>query len=195
VNALAEKIRRRRDDLGQIELLALDTPRSIELAASWLAQKENYQWLDFGNGRQLVTPALLTIMAQRETHLMRLYTSGKDDIPIGIVGLNDVRRAFRTATLWGVAGEKSFRNRGFANLAASKFLSLAFRELGLRSVNTWVVDHNPSLRSVERLHFRFIGRQRRCHVIDGRPFDRLLFDLLAEEHKELNEVEKESSNA
>jgi RimJ/RimL family protein N-acetyltransferase len=178
-----------------MKLLTLDTPKRVELAASWLAQKQNYQWLDFGNGRQLVTPALLKIMAQRETHVLRLYTSGQDDIPIGIVGLNDVQRAFKSATLWGVAGEKSFRNRGFANFAASQLLSLAFRDLGLHSVNTWVVDHNPSLRSVERLNFRFIGRQRRCHVIDGQPFDRLLFDLLADEHKELEHVEMEGCNA
>ena len=33
----------------------------------------------------------------------------------------------------------------------------------------------------EDLGFRYIGRQRQCHVIDGRAYDRLLFDLLAEE--------------
>jgi RimJ/RimL family protein N-acetyltransferase len=49
------------------------------------------------------------------------------------------------------------------------------------------VDHNPSLRTIERLGFRFIGRQRQCHYIDGRLYDRLLFDLLASEHRELDE--------
>jgi len=37
----------------------LDTPEVFDLVASWLATKENYQWLDFGNGRQTVTPVLL----------------------------------------------------------------------------------------------------------------------------------------
>jgi RimJ/RimL family protein N-acetyltransferase len=73
------------------------------------------------------------------------------------------------------------------SLATSKFLTLAFRELGLRAINTWIVDRNPSLRSLQRLNFRFIGRLRQCHVIDGKPHDRLLFDLLAAEHKELDE--------
>jgi len=40
----------------------------LNWSSSRLAQKQNYQWLDFGNGRQIVTPALLKIMAQRETH-------------------------------------------------------------------------------------------------------------------------------
>jgi RimJ/RimL family protein N-acetyltransferase len=170
-----------------MKLLPLDTPEIIELAAGWLAQKENYQWLDFGGGKQIITPAVLKIMAQRETHFMRVWTSDRDDTPIGIVGLNNVDRASRTATFWGVAGDKSFRNRGTGTRAASKFLSLVFRELGLHSINTWVVENNPSLRIGERLHYNYIGRQRQCHCIDGRLYDCMLFDLLASEHKELED--------
>jgi RimJ/RimL family protein N-acetyltransferase len=169
-----------------MRLLPLYTPEVFELVASWLARKEIYQWLDFGNGRQAVTPVMLKFMAHRDSHLMRVYTLPRTDIPIGIVGLNNLDHAFKTATLWGVAGDTSFHNRGYASIAASKLLGIAFRDLGLRAVNTWVVDHNPSLRSVERMGFRFIGRQRLCHCIDGRPYDRLLFDLLAEEHQELD---------
>ena len=170
-----------------MKLLPLDTPEILELVAGWLGQKENYQWLDFGNGRQIVTPALLKIMAQREAHFLRIYTWGRDDRPIGIVGLNSVDRAFKTGTLWAVAGEKSFSNRGYVSLASSKLLTLAFRDLGLHVVDTWIVDRNPSVRSLERLNFHFIGRRRQCHIIDGRPYDRLLFDLLASEHRELDE--------
>lgn len=168
-----------------MKLLPLDDPALVGLAAGWLARRENYQWLDFGGGRQIVTPALLRIMAQRETHFLRAYTGGCDAEPIGILGLNGVDRAFGTATFWGVSGDKSFRNRGYSTLASSRFITLAFHELGLRAINTWVADGNPSRRIVERLGFRFIGRQRQSHVIDGRPYDKLLFDLLACEHREL----------
>lgn len=170
-----------------MKLLPLDTPEILDLVAGWLAQKDNYQWLDFGNGRQIVTPALLKIMSQRGTHFLRAYTSERDDTPIGIVGLNNVDRTFKTATFWGASGDKSFRNRGYSTLASSRFLTVAFRDIGLEMINTWAVDHNPSLRTIERLGFRFIGRQRQCHYIDGRPYDRLLFDLLASEHRELDE--------
>lgn len=168
-------------------LLPLYSPEILSSVSGWLAQRENCQWLDFGNGRQAVTPALLKIMSQRDTHFMRVYTSDRDDTIIGVVGLNNVDRNFGTATLWGVSGDKSFRNRGYAGVAASKLLTLAFRDLGLRSVNTWTVDCNPSARTVERIGFRFIGRQRQCHCIDGRAYDRLLFDLLADEHREIGD--------
>ena len=171
-----------------MKLLPLARRELVELVAGWLARKENHQWLDFGNGRQIITPALLKIMAQRETHVLRAYTSDRDDTPIGIVGLNSVDRSFKSATFWGASGDKSFRNRGYSTLASSKLLTLAFRDLGLRVIDTWAVEHNPSLRTIERLGFRFIGRQRQCHYIDGRPYDRLMFDLLAGEHRELEDA-------
>lgn len=165
-----------------MKLKPLDSAELIELAAGWLAQKENYQWLDFGG--RIATPAALKIMTQMETHVLRVFTADEGDVPIGVVGLNNVDRNFKTATAWVVLGDKSYARRGCATRALSKMLTLAFRELRLRAVNTWVVEHNPSIRVVERTNFRFIGRQRQCHCIDGRTFDRLLFDLLASEHWE-----------
>ena len=165
-----------------MRLLPLDTPELLELAADWLSREENHQWLDFGGE---ITPVLLKIMAQRESHFLRVYTAGRDDTPAGIVGLNYVDRVFRTATLWAVAGDKSFRRRGYVSFATSRFVSLAFRELGLRCINTWAVSCNPSLRAIRRVGFRYVGRLRHSHVIGGRRYDRLLFDLLAAEHREL----------
>lgn len=170
-------------------LLPLDRPELLALAAGWLARKENVQWLDFGAGGQPVTPALLRIMAQRETHFLRVYTSPQDDAPLGITALNGIDRRSASGWFWGAAGDKSFRNRGWGTLAASRFLTLAFRELGLHVIQTWVVDGNPSRRLVERLGFRYVGRQRQCHLIDGRRRDRLVYDLLAGEHRELEASE------
>ena len=169
-----------------MKLLPLDATDLIEIAATWLARKENHQWLDFQNGRRPITPALLKIVAQRDTNFLRLYTDAHGN-PLGICGLNGIDRTVGTATFWGASGEKSFRTRGYGTLGGSKFLTLAFRDLGLHVINTWVVEHNPSLRIIERLGFRYVGRQRQCHDIDGRPCDRLLFDLLASEHRELDE--------
>jgi RimJ/RimL family protein N-acetyltransferase len=166
-----------------VRLEPLDSPELIQTVAGWLAQKENYEWLQFGDGRQIVTPALLKIMTQRNTQVLRIYTT-EDNIPLGVVGLDEVNRNFKTARIWIVAGEKRFSSRGCATEAVSQMLSLAFRQLGLHAVNTWIVDHNPSVRVAERLGFKFVGRQRQCHWIDGCAHDRLWFDLLAWEYKE-----------
>jgi RimJ/RimL family protein N-acetyltransferase len=174
-------------------LRPLVTAADFELAAGWLQRKENHQWLDFGNGRQRITSTLLRIMAQRDSHFMRLYFMPGEDTPIGIAALNNIDRNMRTATFWGVAGDKSFRYRGWGQVVASRFLTLAFQELGLHSVNTWIVEHNPSVRGAARLGFRYVGRQRQCHFIDGKAYDRLLFDLLASEHRELDHLGRAAS--
>lgn len=153
--------------------------------SGWLSQKDNYQWLDFGDGRQLVSPEWLKIGMQRGRHVLRVFTSDVDDAPVGVVGLSSVNPYFKTATLWVVLGDKSYAGRGYASRAVSRMLTLGFSELGLRSINTWIVEHNPSIRVAERVRFRPMGRQRQCHQIDGRPYDRLWFDLLASEHQDV----------
>jgi len=38
-----------------MELLPLDKPEFIRLAAQWLGREENYKWLDFGDGAQALS--------------------------------------------------------------------------------------------------------------------------------------------
>jgi len=165
-----------------MKLLPLDSPELIELVAGWLAKPDNYKWLDFGNGVQTLTPVTLKIMTQREIQVIRAYTADHQDVPVGVVGLTNVDRKFKTASLWAVLGNK--RYGGCTTEACSKMLTLGFTELGLQGINAWTLETNRPAQSVlDRLHFRYIGRQRQCHCIDGRWFDRLLYDLLATEHE------------
>lgn len=168
-----------------MRLFPLDSPQLVTLVAGWLARPENFQWLDFGGGRQPPTPALVKIMAQRETNVLRVFTAEDDVTPIGVVGLHNVDRSFKTATVWAVLGDKSHARRGYATQAVSKMLTLGFHELGLAAINSWAVEHNPSVAIGAPTNFRLIGRQRQCHYIDGQSYDRLLFDILASEHQEL----------
>lgn len=168
-----------------MKLIPLDTPELIALVARWLAEKENFEWLDFGGGRQQPTPVLVKIMAQRDTNMLRVFTADDDATPIGVVGFNNVDRQFKTATVWVVLGHKAYARQGYSVRAFSRLLTLGFRELGLVAINTWVVEGNHSVRIPEALNFRFIGRQRQCHSIDGHRFDRVLYDILPDEHTEL----------
>jgi len=174
-----------------MQLKPPNSPEHLQLVADWLAQKENYQWLDFGDGRQLVSPEWLKIAMQRGSYALRIFTSDLDDTPIGVVGLSNVNPHFKTANIWVVLGDKSYAGQGYASRASSKMLTLGFQELGLRAIHTWIVEHNPSIQVAKRLKFRPIGRQRECHYINGRAYDRLWFDLLASEHEEIRDVRRE----
>jgi RimJ/RimL family protein N-acetyltransferase len=176
-----------------MQLLPVDSPERLQLVAHWLAQKENFQWLDFGDGRQLVSPEWLKIAMQRGSYVLRLFTGDASDTPIGVVGLGNINPHFKTANIWVVVGDKSYLARGHATRASSKMLTLGFKELGLHSIHTWIVEHNPSLRMTRRLNFRLIGRQRQCHAIDGHIYDRLWFDVLSSEHQEVFDVAQRRS--
>jgi RimJ/RimL family protein N-acetyltransferase len=168
-----------------MQLKPLDSPPLLQLAVGWLSQKENYQWLDFGDGRQLASPEWLKIAMQRGTLLLRVYTSDGDDKPIGVVGLSNINRHFKTANFFIVLGDRTYARQGYANRASTEMLTLGFRDLGLHSIHTWIVESNHSVRLARNINFKPIGRQRQCHYIDGRAYDRLWFDLLASEHEEI----------
>ena len=169
-----------------MRLLPLDSPELTRLVAGWLGEMSVYPWLDFGNGIQILTPALLKVMTQRDAHVLRVFTDDEEDRPIGVVGLSNVDRHFKTAMIWIALGDRRYGGRGYPARAASKILTVGFHELGLRAINAWTVERNVAvLRIFKRLNFQLIGRQRQCHSIDGVSYDRLLYDILASEHKEI----------
>jgi RimJ/RimL family protein N-acetyltransferase len=162
-------------------LLTLD-PARVLVAADWLAAKENYQWLDFGSGVQTLSAASLKIMLQRGIHCIRGYTPEGTGEPIGLVALSNIHPDSKTATLWYLLGNKDYASHGYTSRAVRAMLGVAFGELRLNSVNAWAVEHNAaSVRVLVKNGFQLIGRQRRCHCIDGKLYDRLMYDLLASE--------------
>lgn len=169
-----------------MRLVPLESGELLDLAAGWLGEERNYRWLDFGGNVQHLDKLALKVMARRETHALRIFTADDAaDMPIGIVGLSDIHRDFRTATLWIVLGERRYSNRGYAVRASAAMLALGFKELRLHAINVWAVESNhASLRAIRRLNFRPAGRQRQCHYIDGQAFDRLWFDMLDSEYDE-----------
>lgn len=168
-----------------MDLVPLDN-HTIPMVASWLGQKENYQWLDFGNGKQSLDAVILRLMIHRPVHHLRLFTAGNAGPSIGIVALSPIDPHFGVAQLWYVLGDKSYSMCGYTSAAVSALLDYGFRVLHLESVNAWAVASNiPSIRVLEKNCFRLIGTQRRCHRLDGVSVDRLLFDLVATEYRPL----------
>lgn len=156
----------------------------LSTVSEWLANKQNHQWLDFGYGNQLLTPATLKIMAQRESHVLRVFTNDFGDVPLGLIALSNISRGFRYGTLWYVLGAKDYSGKGYTKRAVSRMLAVAFEEMDLHSVNAWAVEANrAAIRVLSTNNFQLMGRQRRCHYIDGVPHDRLMFDLLRPEFK------------
>lgn len=156
-----------------------------DLVASWLADPQISKWLYFGPEAGVPSALSLRIMRRRPQHALRLFTADDDGPPIGLVALSDIDRRAGTAMLWYLLGDGAHRGHGHTTRAVSRLLSAGFSELDLRAVSAWVADGNAaSVRVLQHNGFKAVGRQRACHLLDGVPRDRLLFDLLLNEHKE-----------
>lgn len=167
-----------------MELIPLESTGLIEQAAGWLAERRNRQWLDSGTGGQQLGPAALKVMSQSSDHILRAFTADASGEPIGLAVLSSVNRDFRSALLWALLGDREHAAQGYVYRATSAMLTLGFAEYGLECINAWAVECNhASLRILQKLNFKPIGRQRSCHYIDGRPFDRLLFELQSSDHR------------
>lgn len=171
----------RKADRGT-RLLAIDNS-NVARVAYWLAQPENYRWLDFGRGSEPLSATAVRVLSQRPSHVVRIFADERH-VPIGLVALSNVNRDFLTALLWYVLGEKRYAGNGYTSRAVGALLRIAFDDMRLAAVHAWVVAQNhASIRVLERNGFRQTGRQRQCHVIDGKRCDRLLYDMIAAEYR------------
>lgn len=165
-------------------LKTIDSNELVDRVTTWLAARENSQWLDFGDGQRTVTPAWVKIVSRSNRHVLRVFTDEHGEA-IGVVALGSIDHAFRTGTLWFVLGDKRYARSGYTTRAAAEMLRVGFEDLDLHAINTWTVEGNPSMHIIAKLQFKPAGRQRQCHWIDGSPRDRLLWDLLASDRTEV----------
>jgi RimJ/RimL family protein N-acetyltransferase len=166
-----------------MKLLSIEDSH-LSLVCEWLSQSR-CEWLDFGNIKNF-TPLVMKTMMLKRDEIYRLFTTDEDpQQPIGIVALYNVQKKYKSASIWAVLGRPEFSKHGYTCRALIEILKMAFFELGMESINAWLVDGNrPSIRLVEIIGFHYVGRQRRCHLIHGEWRDRLLFDILASEFAE-----------
>jgi RimJ/RimL family protein N-acetyltransferase len=157
------------------------TAESIAAATVWLNEPANYKWLDFGAGRQQLSPTALHYMSRSGAHYIRACHDATGRL-VGIAGLQHVDSKFKSAMLWGVRPRLRPPTRSNAANQIRSVLEVAFTELGLVSVYAWVVAINlPSIAAVRAAGMTEMGRQRRAHLLDGMFQDRLLFDILGTE--------------
>ena len=106
----------------------------------------------------------------------------EDDELIGTVGLHEVDNINRCATLGIFIGDKSGRNKGFGTEAIRLILEYGFRYLNLNNIKLDLMEFNErALACYKKCGFREYGRRRKCKFINGKYYDSIAMDILAEE--------------
>lgn len=104
---------------------------------------------------------------------------------IGNVGLHEINNINRTATLGIFIGNKNYWSKGYGTEAIQLILDFGFNYLNLNNIDLALMEFNQrALKCYEKCGFKEIGRRRKCNFINGKYYDSILMDILAEEFTE-----------
>jgi len=109
----------------------------------------------------------------------------EDNELIGTIGLHEINNISRTATLGIFIGDKSGRNKGYGTEAIRLILDYGFNYLNLNNIKLDVMDFNArAIASYKKCGFKEYGRRRKCYFLNGKYYDKIEMDILAEEFEE-----------
>ncbi len=168
--------------IGERIYLSPRNNEDIEKFTEWLNDFETTDYI----GR---SGAIMTIEKEKEyleSHsgdeanfsIIRL----EDDEIIGTVGLEYINHLNRRATLGIFIGEKEDRNKGYGTEAIKMLLEYGFKYLNLNNIKLDLMEFNErAYRCYQKCGFKEYGRRRKCNFINGKYYDTIEMDILAEE--------------
>ena len=164
------------------------SPRNVEDVEIFTEWMNDFYVTDYtGRSYQNVT-------LQEEKQYLENMEKGKNtfaiidietDKMIGTVGLHEVDHINRTATLGIFIGNRDYWSKGYGTEAIRLILDFAFNYLNLNNIELALMEFNQrALKCYQKCGFKEIGRRRKCKFINGKYYDSILMDILAEEFNE-----------
>lgn len=152
------------------------------------------EWLnDFGVTDYLGISGTLTTLQSEKKYLeesdntvarFAIVTLDKDEM-IGTVSLNRVNNIHREATLGIFIGNKEYWNNAYGTEAIRLILDYGFNYMNLHSVKLSLLSFNErALKCYKKCGFKEAGRLRENRYINGKYYDTIYMDILAEEFNE-----------
>ena len=104
---------------------------------------------------------------------------------IGTLGLHDVDHINRTATLGIFIGDRDYWSKGYGTEAIQLLLDFGFNYLNLNNIDLSLMEFNQrALKCYQKCGFKESGRRRKCKFINGKYWDSIHMDILAEEFQD-----------
>ena len=108
-----------------------------------------------------------------------------NDKLIGTVSLEKLDRISRSAVLGIFIGDENFRNNGFGTEAINLLLEYGFKYLNLNNIKLDLIEFNErALKCYKKCGFKEYGRRRKSEFVNGKYYDTIEMDILAEEFLE-----------
>jgi len=107
-------------------------------------------------------------------------SSGKE---IGYGAINNVNYTVKTGEISFLIGEDRFLSWGYGTEIAGALVRIAFTRFNLESLSASVVTENASSKRIlEKLGFQPVGIRRKSHLMGGRFYDQMLYDIVREDY-------------
>lgn len=171
--------------IGERIYLSPRNTEEVEKFTEWLNDLETTDYI----GRSAF---IMTLDAEKKyfeesknnTYNFFIITIDNDKL-IGTVGLENYDSINRTATLGIFIGDKEYRNNGYGTEAIKLVLDYGFNYLNLNNIKLDLMSFNDrALKCYQKCGFREYGRRRKCKFINGKYYDCIEMDILAEEFQE-----------
>ena len=168
--------------LGNRIYLSPRNTEDVEFFTEWLNDFETTDYL----GRSGI---LITIAGEKK-YLEENYSPEatfvivtiKDNKMIGTVSLEKIDNINRTATLGIFIGDKDYRDKGYGTESIKLILEYGFKYMNLNNIKLDLMEfNNRALKCYEKCGFKEYGRRRKCEFINGKYYDSISMDILAEE--------------
>lgn len=109
----------------------------------------------------------------------------KEDKLLGSCGIYEIDHIDRKGTLGIFIGEREARGKGYGAEAIRLLLDYGFNYLNLNNINLDVLSFNErAIKCYQKCGFKEYGRRRKCKFINGKYYNKVSMDILAEEFKE-----------
>lgn len=157
----------------------------IEKFTEWLNEFETTDYI----GR---SDCITTLEAERqyfeknnEKNYNFFIVTLEEDKLIGTIGLESYNSINRTATLGIFIGDKEYRSKGYGTEAIKLILDFGFNYLNINNIKLDLMEFNErALKCYQKCGFKEYGRRRKSKFINGKYYDTIEMDILAEEFKD-----------
>ncbi len=109
----------------------------------------------------------------------------ENDKLIGNCGLHDISYPNRTGTVGIFIGDEENRSRGLGTEVLRLLLDYGFHYLNLNNIMLNVKSFNErAIKCYKKVGFKEFGRRRQSYFLNGKYYDDVKMDILAEEFQE-----------
>lgn len=168
------------------------SPMNIDDAeqfAAWLNDLEVSEYLSASSNAVTVESQKKELEERAEDHVYEIVDV-ENDKAIGMIAFSRIDHRNGSGKVGMFIGDKAYWGKGYGREALRLLLGFAFNYLNLNSVLLTVREDNVRpIACYEAVGFRPAGRYRQSIMRNGRYYDEVVLDILAEEFRSLHGAE------